>query len=122
MSVNSHPGSHAEPRKRPVQARSRQTVESILAAAARILAERGYLATTTNDVAEAAGVSIGSLYQYFPNKDSLLVALEERRLADVRTTFAAVVRQWRAIAPIRARGRGHSSTCSSPPTTARCTC
>ena len=94
MSVNSHPGSHAEPRKRPVQARSRQTVESILVAAARILAERGYLATTTNDVADAAGVSIGSLYQYFPNKDSLLVrargAPPRRRAHDARGGGPAV--------------------------------
>jgi AcrR family transcriptional regulator len=99
MSVNSHPGTRGEPRKRPVQERSRRTVESILDAAARIFGERGYLATTTNDVAAAAGVSIGSLYQYFPNKDALLVALEERHLEDVRAVLAAASRQWRRDRP-----------------------
>jgi AcrR family transcriptional regulator len=71
-----------EPRKRPVQHRSRRTVARILDAAAEVLAERGYTATTTNAVAERAGVSIGSLYQYLPNKEALLVALAERHLDD----------------------------------------
>jgi len=67
-----------QPRKQPKQARSEQMVESILEAAARVLAERGYAAATTNLVAARAGVSVGSLYQYFPNKDSLVAALHER--------------------------------------------
>lgn len=66
------------PRKAPRQARSRATVNTILDAAARVLVERGYAATTTNAVAEVAGVSVGSLYQYFPNKDSLIAALHDR--------------------------------------------
>jgi len=66
------------PRKAPRQARSRATVDAILDAAARVLVERGYAATTTNAVAEVAGVSVGSLYQYFPNKDSLIAALHDR--------------------------------------------
>lgn len=70
----------AEPRKHPRQRRSAETVTRILDAAARIFDERGYRATTTNHVAEAAGVSIGSLYQYFPNKDALLVALAEHHI------------------------------------------
>ena len=70
----------AEPRKRPRQRRSTETVARMLDAAARIYDERGYRATTTNNVAEEAGVSIGSLYQYFPNKDALLVALADRHL------------------------------------------
>jgi len=55
-------------------------VEWILEAAARLFREHGYTATTTNKVAELAGVSIGSLYQYFPNKDALLVELARRHM------------------------------------------
>jgi AcrR family transcriptional regulator len=99
MSVNSHPGERAEPRKRPAQLRSRRTVDAILDAAARIYGERGYAATTTNHVAEEAGVSIGSLYQYFPNKDSLLVALEERHLAQARQRLSEAAREWRDTQP-----------------------
>lgn len=69
-------------RRRPVQARSQRTVEKILDAAAHIFGQRGY-AGTTNHVAERAGISIGSLYQYFPNKDALLVALHDRHLNQV---------------------------------------
>ncbi len=77
----------AEPRKQPRQRRSAETVERILDAATRIFDERGYRATTTNHVAEAAGVSIGSLYQYFPNKDALLVALAEHHIDAVARQF-----------------------------------
>ncbi|HKU97451.1 MAG TPA: TetR/AcrR family transcriptional regulator [Vineibacter sp.] len=66
------------PRKRPEQDRSRATVEAIIEAAARILAKGGYGGFTTNHVAEKAGVSIGTLYQYFPNKESLLGELIRR--------------------------------------------
>ena len=79
MSVNSHSRA-AEPRKRPRQARSRAMVARILDAAALEFETHGYRSTTTNGVAEAAGVSVGSLYQYFPNKDALLVGLAERHL------------------------------------------
>lgn len=71
------------PRKTPRQQRSRDTVAVILEAAAQLFQRGGYAATTTNHVADRAGVSIGSIYQYFPNKDSLLVALAERHLAAV---------------------------------------
>lgn len=62
-------------RKVPGQARSVETVRIIVEAAARILEEGGLGAFTTNAVAERAGVSIGSLYQYFPGKDALIAAL-----------------------------------------------
>lgn len=66
------------PRKSPRQARSQATVSAILDATARILVERGYAGVTTNAVAERAGVSVGSLYQYFPNKESLLGEVRRR--------------------------------------------
>jgi len=53
-------------------------VTAILDATARILLERGYAAASTNAVAELAGVSVGSLYQYFPNKEALIAALQAR--------------------------------------------
>lgn len=71
------------PRKKPTQARSRSTVEAILTAAARVLVERGYAKMTTVAVAERAGVSVGSLYQYFPGKDALMAALFERHVESV---------------------------------------
>ena len=71
------------PRKRPRQARSKATVDAILAATARVLVKHGYDDLTTNAVAEAAGVSIGSLYQYFPNKAALVGALIEKHVDDL---------------------------------------
>ncbi|MEP7296701.1 MAG: TetR/AcrR family transcriptional regulator [Burkholderiales bacterium] len=66
------------PRKAPRQSRSQATVTAILDATAHILVERGFPAVTTNAVAERAGVSVGSLYQYFPNKAALVAALHAR--------------------------------------------
>jgi AcrR family transcriptional regulator len=83
----------ANPRKQPSQPRSRETVAVILEAAARILESRGLDGYNTNAVAEKAGVSIGSLYQYFPGKDALTIALivsfEEDLLQSVKTAVAA---------------------------------
>lgn len=59
----------------PLQERSRQMVEWILDAAMRLFSEQGYETTTTNKIAELAGVSIGSLYHYFPNKNAILLEL-----------------------------------------------
>lgn len=69
-------------RKEPRQARSRATVETIVQAGARILSDEGWAGFTTNRVAELAGVSIGSLYQYFPDKLSLVDAIRNRHLDD----------------------------------------
>ncbi|WP_054569520.1 TetR/AcrR family transcriptional regulator [Frankia sp. R43] len=98
-SDNSHSASHAEARKRPAQERSRRTVEAILEAAAQLLATKGYRATTTNHVAERAGVSIGSLYQYFPNKDALVAALVEEHLAAAGEMIRDACRAWRRDRP-----------------------
>jgi AcrR family transcriptional regulator len=82
MSSTRIPDRRLEPRKLPKQARSETTVEAILEAAAQIFERHGYAAGTTNRIAERAGVSIGSLYQYFPNKDAILLALVHRHLAE----------------------------------------
>ena len=68
------------PRKSPTQGRSQFTVEQIVEAATQVFAERGYAGATTNHIAERAGVSIGSLYQYFPNKEAILVTLAKRHV------------------------------------------
>ncbi|MGB3542976.1 TetR/AcrR family transcriptional regulator [Rubrivirga sp.] len=65
------------PRKRPQQERSRITVEAVLEAAAQVLEAGGYAGLTTTAVAERAGVSIGTLYQYFPDKDAVVAGLVE---------------------------------------------
>jgi AcrR family transcriptional regulator len=83
-------------RKQPAQARSRETVAVILEAAARILEKDGFAGYNTNAVATRAGVSVGSIYQYFPNKDALTLALIEqfeRELSEtVRLAAARVPR------------------------------
>jgi AcrR family transcriptional regulator len=67
-----------EPRKKPKQARSRATFEAIVEAGAQLLVSEGYHGLTTNGLAERAGVSIGSLYQYFPNKEAVIASVVER--------------------------------------------
>jgi AcrR family transcriptional regulator len=66
------------PRKEPRQERAKATVDAILLATARVLVKEGYDRASTNRVADAAGVSVGSLYQYFPSKEALVLALIER--------------------------------------------
>ncbi|MFM8355418.1 MAG: TetR/AcrR family transcriptional regulator [Gammaproteobacteria bacterium] len=65
----------AAPRKRPLQARSRALYSAILESAARILEIEGLEAANTNTIAERAGISVGSLYQYFPNKAAIFTEL-----------------------------------------------
>lgn len=76
------------PRKEPQQGRSRATVDVILAAATRVLVKRGYDGATTNLIAVHAGVSVGSVYQYFPNKEAIVGALIERHDAAMWQVFA----------------------------------
>jgi AcrR family transcriptional regulator len=68
-------------KKTPTQERSRQTVEALIEATARTVAEYGWAQTTTNHIAERAGVSVGSLYQYFENREQLFAALIEREIS-----------------------------------------
>ncbi|BBK43427.1 TetR family transcriptional regulator [Allostella vacuolata] len=81
----------ASPRKRPLQGRSKHTVAMILEATARVLTSHGYDRTTTNLVAETAGVSIGSLYEYFPNKEGLVAALASAHVAELVARVDAVL-------------------------------
>jgi len=73
-----------KPRKIPAQQRAKFTVNAIKEAAAHILTEHGYAKFTTNKVAERAGVSIGSIYQYFPSKESLIAAIKQDHFTELR--------------------------------------
>jgi len=82
-----------ERRKQPVQRRARETVDAILTATERIVREHDFERVTTNEIARLAGVSVGSLYQYFPCKQALIVAVAERREAAIaRLIEEALVR------------------------------
>lgn len=74
-------------RKRPVQQRSRQMVEAIITATGQVIAEEGLDALTTNRVAEIAGISNGSLYQYFHDRNDLIEALLEKISSDTTRMF-----------------------------------
>jgi AcrR family transcriptional regulator len=74
----------SKPRRRqPQQLRARQTVEAVLDAVTRVLKREGLAGVTTNRIAEIAGVSIGSLYQYFPDKRAIFIALRDRHVAQM---------------------------------------
>jgi AcrR family transcriptional regulator len=94
-SANSRSSAGPSARKQPRQRRSRETVAVILAAATRVFAERGYERGTTNHIATKAGVSIGSLYQYFPDKAALVSALELEHLDEVGPILVALARRLR---------------------------
>jgi AcrR family transcriptional regulator len=85
-------------RKVPRQQRSRQMQELILEAAARVLERQGAAAFTTTRVAELAGISVGSLYQYYPNKAALLFRLHEREAEATWSELEAILRD-RSLAP-----------------------
>jgi AcrR family transcriptional regulator len=74
---------HTNPRKFALQKRSRVTVNALLEATARILVREGFDKASTNRIAEVAGVSVGSLYQYFPSKEALVAALIDRHNQEV---------------------------------------
>ena len=77
--------SSLNPRKIPAQARSAATVDAILQAATQVLISSGFEKMSTTRIAERAGVSVGSFYQYFPNKRALLAALVHRHVSEVAT-------------------------------------
>jgi AcrR family transcriptional regulator len=83
------------PRKLAAQERSRATVDALVEATARILVREGFDRASTNRIAEKAGVSIGSLYQYFPTKEALVAAVADRHNAELmqvaRATLAEVL-------------------------------
>jgi AcrR family transcriptional regulator len=85
----------AAPGRVPMQQRSRERVERLLTVAAALIAERGSDALRMSDVADQAGVSIGSLYQYFPDKGAIIRTLAERYNAQSRACIAE------ALAPVR---------------------
>jgi AcrR family transcriptional regulator len=89
-------------RRNPRQQRAESTVDALLTAASQILMRDGVDRLSTTAVAERAGVSIGSLYQYFGNKEDLLVALARREVSQI---LAAVAGEF-AISPPGQRGRG----------------
>jgi AcrR family transcriptional regulator len=92
------------PRKTASQDRSRATIDAILGATARVLVKHGYEGASTNKIAEAAGVSIGSLYQYFPSKEALVAAVIEHHIGSmmdlIRSSIARVV-----VLPLREAAR-----------------
>jgi AcrR family transcriptional regulator len=81
-----------KPRKSPRQARACHSVDAVIEAAAQILSQGGLAAFTTNAVAQRAGVSIGTLYQYFANKDAVMVALIDREQRARVTAVGAAIR------------------------------
>ena len=89
--------SPVKPRKIASQERSRATVDALIEATARILVKEGFDKASTNRIAEVAGVSVGSLYQYFPGKEALVAAVIERHqqqlMQTVRSEFARVLDQ-----------------------------
>jgi AcrR family transcriptional regulator len=85
--------------KSPTQERSKQTVSSILEACARIIAHEGYFAVTTDKIAIEAGVSIGSLYQFFGNKESVVSALIKQLIDDDRHFFFTRMQPHESLPP-----------------------
>jgi len=86
------------PKKLPSQRRSQATFDALVEACAWLLARRGYAGTTTNHIAERAGVNIASLYEYFPGKDAIVAQVAERLVERVLARLA------QGAAPVMAGG------------------
>ncbi|WP_255550703.1 TetR/AcrR family transcriptional regulator [Granulicella sp. dw_53] len=95
----SHPRVLLEPRKSPVQARSTASVDAILEATIQVLLRAGKEQMTTTMVAARAGVSVGTLYQYFPNKSALLKAVLKRHLGEVTDAIEVVCKEHKGETP-----------------------
>jgi len=89
-------------KKRPAQRRSRATFDALVDACTWLLPRRGFARTTTNHVAERAGVSIASLYEYFPGKDALVAAVAERLVERVLARLAEEAARVASMEPKRA--------------------
>ncbi|MDR6536589.1 TetR/AcrR family transcriptional regulator [Variovorax soli] len=85
------------PRKLATQQRSRATVDSLVEATARILVREGFDKASTNRIADVAGVSIGSLYQYFPGKEALVAAVIERHQEEIMQVVRSELAQAAAL-------------------------
>lgn len=85
-------------RRRPLQARSKETLAILVEAAAQVFSREG-ISATTNRIAERAGLSIGTLYQYFPDKGALLHAVAARHVRDADARLTALFEQLRVTAP-----------------------
>jgi AcrR family transcriptional regulator len=82
-----------KPRKQATQERSRATVDALVEATARILVREGFDKASTNRIAETAGVSVGSLYQYFPSKEALVAAVIDRHHEDLMQVVRGALAQ-----------------------------
>lgn len=94
------------PRRAPAQQRSRERLDRILAAASDLIGSRGSDALKMSEVAERAGVSIGSLYQYFPEKSAIIRSLAERFSAENRRCIEAALAPVRSLADLEAAYSG----------------
>jgi AcrR family transcriptional regulator len=106
-------------RRTPQQSRSEATVEAILEAAFQLLEQGGVEALTTNHIAERAGVSVGTLYQYFKGKQAILAALAQRRAAAARDRIADIVMAGPEIGAVRLIVRTLATAFEGSPATRR---
>jgi AcrR family transcriptional regulator len=118
----------ASQRRRPRQSRSRATWDAIVEAAAQVLERDGPAGFSTASVAERAGVSIGTLYQYFPDKQAILLAAAERELRSEASqrperqkalmramiAFLGSIGRVAGAAPARRQGQAHAKTPAGP--------
>jgi AcrR family transcriptional regulator len=106
MASRTSPSIHS--RKQPQQARSEELVSAILEAAIQVLAKEGFQRFTTARVAEKAGVSVGSLYQYFPNKASILFRLQSDEWRDTNDMLRQILEDESASPSARLRKLVHA--------------
>lgn len=108
-----------KPRRTPRQPRSEATVEAILEATFQLLEQGGVEALTTNHIAERAGVSVGTLYQYFEGKQAILAALAQRQAAAARDRIARIVIDGPRISAVRLIVRTLATAFEGAPATRR---